>query len=274
MRLFQKVEAMHEDGRRRRLKAVKRIPTFARLDHRLPEAQSGYNKARAQLTRYQRRVGKRIARQIGAAYRSVQLDIRDSGAGYPVDQLLRAFALEYNYRFANSGTETQPINFNYIEAFLRLDILLDAAPVMRLREERDHLFSLQDLLDYATASDTPGFELHELMGALAEGVVYHYTGLGDVLDLTVATPTGRPFAVAGFSIGMGRICTGTCWAARFTTTQDGPPLRTKARKGCRWCGNHRSAPCSMPRRCTRVSRWRWRAPRARSARYWRAKRTW
>ena len=71
---------------------------------------------------------------------------------------------------------------------------------MRLREERDHLFQLHDFLDYCAAADTHPPPLSALLETLPEGVVHHYSIVGDVLDLTILTADSTQFAISGFSI--------------------------------------------------------------------------
>jgi hypothetical protein len=45
-------------------------------------------------------------------------DLIESGAGFPIDQTIRAFALEFNDRALSHGSEVMPASFNMMEAFL------------------------------------------------------------------------------------------------------------------------------------------------------------
>jgi hypothetical protein len=66
-----------------------------------------------------------------AAYRRILLGIRQSGAGYPVDQLLRQLAIEYTHRYASAGVGSQPVSFNYFEAFCDIKLIENSVAPMR-----------------------------------------------------------------------------------------------------------------------------------------------
>src|SRR5258706_7904578 len=62
----------------------------------------------------------------------------ETGAGLPMDQLIRHFSNEYNWRNLHQGLPSMPPSFNVMEAFFRYDA---PSSVFRILEERDHLLS-------------------------------------------------------------------------------------------------------------------------------------
>src|SRR5262249_52350625 len=64
-----------------------------------------------------RKLHKEIKRQ-SARLRPVLKSLADDGAGFPIDQMLRAYAAEYNNRSLTHGTDVLPTSFNVLEAFL------------------------------------------------------------------------------------------------------------------------------------------------------------
>lgn len=124
----------------------------------------------------------------------------NSGAGYPADRLLRELATEYTHRYAASGINNQPVNFNYFEPFCEIGFL-DAtiAPYAKPAPELDHLFSFVDFLDYTTSDHSDGFALSRLL-EIPEGRVSHFTANGDITELTFFTADGREFVVSGYSM--------------------------------------------------------------------------
>jgi hypothetical protein len=152
------------------------------------------------LSRAERRRIKAEGAKIGKRYRDILLDLRHSGVGYPVDQILRDFAIEYTHRYASSGVSTQPLSFNYIEPFCTVRLIENTvAPFIEPCRELDHLFSVGDYFDYITAQDSPSFELSELL-TLREGLVHHFTQNGTITDFTYMTAEGREFVISGFSM--------------------------------------------------------------------------
>jgi hypothetical protein len=175
------------------------VPPFAAIDHRLFLDENGRDRRLPALPRLERRKIAAEVRKIASAYRDVVNSIKESGAGYPVDQLLRQFAFEYTYRYASAGLTSQPISFNYIEAFCDIRLIDGSvAPYTHPMPEIDHLFSINDYIDYITSPQI-SFNLSCLRG-LPEGEIFHYTLNGSIFDFTFLSPEGREFVVAGFSL--------------------------------------------------------------------------
>lgn len=126
--------------------------------------------------------------------------IANSGAGYPVDRLLHDLALEYTNRFASSGTETQPVNFNYFEAFCDIKLIPNnVAPYAIPVAEIDNIFNVTDFFEFITSPEAEKFDLTSLM-EIPEDKAFHYTANGDVNDLSFQNSSGRDFLISGFSL--------------------------------------------------------------------------
>lgn len=140
------------------------------------------------------------AHRLGLTYQKLIKDISASGAGFEIDRLLRAFAVEYTQRYASSGLHNQPTHFNYIEPFCELDFIPNSiAPYAAPAPEIDHLFGLADFFDHLTSPEKPRFGFTSLKD-LPERKTFHYTPNGALADFTFASPGGRDFLLAGFSI--------------------------------------------------------------------------
>ncbi len=147
-----------------------------------------------------RRKIKAGGRKLAEKYLHITKSVRQTGAGFPVDQLLRDLAIEYTHRYATSGVMNQPVSFNYFEAFCALKLIEGSvAPYAEPVQEIDHLFNVTDYFDYLTVEDTPKFSLSDLR-ALPEGRIYHFTQNGSINDFTYMTSEGREFVISGFSV--------------------------------------------------------------------------
>jgi hypothetical protein len=190
---------MESKDKHKRFANLTRVPPIAALDHRLFLDENGRDRRLAVLPRRERRKIAAERRKIASAYRDVVNSIMESGAGYPVDQLLRQFAFEYTHRYASAGLASQPVSFNYIEAFCDIRLIdRSVAPYTYPMPEIDHLFSINDYIDYVTSPEI-SFGLSYLR-ALPEGTIFHYTLNGSIYDFTFLSPEGREFVVAGFSL--------------------------------------------------------------------------
>src|SRR6266852_5265099 len=110
-------------SRDRRLDELRKIPSFAAVDHRFFLNEKGEDARLSKLPRRMRQKLKVEGRKIGEKYRQIMRAIIQSGVGYPVDQLLRDLAIEYTHRYASSGVANQPTSFNYFEAFCAIKLI-------------------------------------------------------------------------------------------------------------------------------------------------------
>ena len=191
---------MRSTPKKRRFYNLRKIPLIAGLDHRYFLDEDGKDTRFKNLSRKERRKLAIEAKKIGREYERIVHQFCKSGAGYPVDKLLRELCLEYTNRYARAGIFSQPINFNYFEPFCEIGFIEDSvAPFAKPAAEHDHLFSIIDYLDYTTFSDNEHFELSSLL-ELPEGKILHYTTNGNLSDFEFLTPSGREFLVSGFSM--------------------------------------------------------------------------
>jgi len=183
-----------------RLRNLSLVPRMAAQDHRFFLDEQGEDSRLKSLSRRERRKIAKGGRWLAGEYAKRMRQIAQSGAGYPVDQILRQFAIEYTNRYASSGLYNQPLSFNYFEPFCKIELIPDSvAPYARPVDEIDHIFSISDFFDYTTSDHSNGFELSKLF-EVPEGRAAHFTVSGDVNELTFLTAEGREFVVAGFSM--------------------------------------------------------------------------
>jgi hypothetical protein len=187
-------------SRDKRLSRLREIPPIAAVDHRFFLNDKGQDARLQRLPRKARRELKSQGWKLAEKYNAILRDIRYSGVGYPVDQLLRDLAVEYTHRYASSGVMNQPTSFNYFEAFCAIDLIAGSvAPYAEPRQELDHLFNVADYFDYLTSEDTPQADLSDLLN-LPEGRIHHFTQNGSIDDFTFMTAEGREFVISGFSM--------------------------------------------------------------------------
>ena len=183
-----------------RFDSLRQVPAIAGLDHRYFIEKGGKDSRFKNLSRKEKRKLATESKRIGREYERIVRQFSKSGAGLPVDRLLRELCVEYTGRYARTGIFSQPVNFNYFEPFCKIALIENSvAPFAAPATEHDHLFSIIDYLDYTTSSDNADFELSTLM-ELPEGKVFHYTTNGHLSDFTFLTPAGREFVMSGFSM--------------------------------------------------------------------------
>lgn len=170
------------------------------MDHRFLLDENGKPKFLKDLNRRDRRRIESNGRKLAEKYRDVMRFLKKDGAGYPIDNLLRAFCIEYNHRYASSGTQTQPLNFNYFEPFCQLHLFENSvAPYILPREEIDFIFSIQDYFEFIT-SRSYSYDKNQLLSTLNNGQVYNFTQMGSVNDFGYSTSNGAEFLISGFSM--------------------------------------------------------------------------
>jgi len=103
------------------------------------------------------------------------LERNNGGSGLQLSGLMRFYVMEYADRIWSIGPEGFPTSFNIMEAFLDYD---EKYAFYDLREEKEHLLSLDDYLEWYTGKSR--FEgLGFLSDVMEEGVVYSYDFLSD-----------------------------------------------------------------------------------------------
>ena len=188
------------EDKKRRLSELTKIPAIARADHRHMLDEQGQHPIISNLSRKERRKLEADSKKLAVKYRNTILSIRKSGAGYLVDELLRNLAIEYTHRYASSGTNNQPVSFNYFEPFCEVKLFPGTvAPYAKPTKETNNLFSTTDYFDFITSSDMHAFKLSSLLD-MPEDQIFHYTTNGDVSDLTFLNASGKEFVISGFSL--------------------------------------------------------------------------
>ena len=119
-----------------------------------------------------------------------------NGAGFQIDSLLRYFLAEYNNRNFSYGLNSMPSSFNVMEAFFehRPELCF-----FRLRDEKDHLFSMPEFIDYVTSPDEV-IDINETVDCMEEGVIYSYDTVTKIEDFTFSSNKSAEYAVAGVSL--------------------------------------------------------------------------
>ena len=120
----------------------------------------------------------------------------ENGCGFPVDEITRFFLLEYNDRNWRHGLRSMPSSFNVMEAFFEY---IPEYSMFRLREERGHLFSFVEFLDYSTSSDVVD-DIREALKYIEEGIIYSYNVDNDPGEITFSIDNGTEFGVGGASL--------------------------------------------------------------------------
>jgi hypothetical protein len=179
-------------GRDERLKEIGKhsVP-----DHRLiPEEMEKLDKR----PRNERRLEKKIINKALAAVYVQMCADKESGAGYPIDQQLREYLLEYNDRALGHGLAAMPSSFNVFESFFEFRSN-NTAYVFRIKPEKDHLFSLSDFLDFATSPSRRSDAIRSVL-ELQDGIIYNFTPVGNIRELAFLHADSSRFVIAGFTM--------------------------------------------------------------------------
>lgn len=186
--------------RDKRFDQLRKVPRYAAADHRFFLDANGKDRRASALTRNERRLMKKEGEAIAKKYKQIQEKLRKSGVGYPIDQQLRDFFIEYTNRYATSGLYNQPASFNYFEPFCSIELIDNSyAPYTRPLEEVDHLFSVTDFFDYVTNETSPKFCFQDL-ATLPEEKVFNFTQNGSIKDFSYLNAEGKEFLISGFSM--------------------------------------------------------------------------
>jgi len=139
-------------------------------------------------------VNKEVRRRFKKAVAIVTAQL-ENGAGFPIDDILRYFLQEYNGRNFSHGLRSLPASFNILEAFYEYK---PEYMFFKLREERDHLFSFLEFLDYVTSGDFTD-DARDVVECIEEGIIYSYNILNNPGDITFSIDNGTEFGVGGAS---------------------------------------------------------------------------
>jgi len=119
-----------------------------------------------------------------------------NGVKFGIEETLRYFLVEYNDRNFKHGLDSMPSSFNVMEAFLihRPDLAC-----FLLRDEKDHLFSMPEFIDFATSPDN-NEDIRETLNYMEEGVIYSYSICNDLEEFIFSSGNSKEYAVSGVSM--------------------------------------------------------------------------
>lgn len=120
----------------------------------------------------------------------------ENGAGFLTDETIRCFLIEYNKRNFEHGLDSMPSSFNVMEAFFehRPELV-----IFRLRDEKDHFFSVAEFFDFVTTPDQKN-DINDILEYMEENVIYSYVAYDDLEDFTISSGPKGEYAIAGVSI--------------------------------------------------------------------------
>lgn len=180
-----------------RLRVLEKVHPIARMDHRnlYPKGEVPFQS----FPRKERRKIERNAARIASKYNRLMKSLISSGTQYPNSNFLRSLAIEYNHRYASAGVSSQPVSFNYLEPFIKVSLIEECAPCVKLRPEANQLFYVPDFIEFVTSEYSTGFEYSSLLG-LPEGKIFHFSPNGGLTDFTYLVADQREFLISGFSL--------------------------------------------------------------------------
>src|SRR6266851_5394058 len=120
----------------------------------------------------------------------------ETGAGMQMDQLVRHFSNEFNWRNLQQGLLSMPGSFNVMEAFFQYE---PENSVFRIFDERDHIVSFLDFLDFITSGDGTD-DMKVACEAIEDDIIYSYNLSNSPEDFTFSAEDGAEFAAGGFSL--------------------------------------------------------------------------
>lgn len=120
----------------------------------------------------------------------------ENGVGFITDETIRYFFVEYNKRNFEHGLNSMPSSFNVMEAFLEHRPEL---AMFRIRDEKDHLFSVAEFFDFITTPDQKN-DINDIVHYMEENVIYSYLSYDDLENFTISSSQKDEYAIAGISI--------------------------------------------------------------------------
>ena len=121
--------------------------------------------------------------------------IMKSGAGLPMDQLLRSYFEEFNSRLGDQGPESMPTSFNVMEAFFQYN---EEDSAFYLLPEKDHIISSVDFIDFITSPDAPDNVYNEIFN-VKDNLIHSFNMYDNPHDLTVSTGEKNEYGLKGGS---------------------------------------------------------------------------
>lgn len=119
-----------------------------------------------------------------------------NGVEFGIEETLRFFLQQFNYRSFNHGLDSMPTSFNVMEAFYkhRPDLAC-----FLLRSEKDYLFSMPEFIDFITNPESNA-KIDDILSYMEEGVIYSYSTCNKIEDYIFSTDSVKEYAVSGVSM--------------------------------------------------------------------------
>lgn len=119
-----------------------------------------------------------------------------NGVKFGIAETLRYFLIEYNDRNFKHGLDSMPSSFNVMEAFFkhRPDLAC-----FLLRDEKDYIFSMPELIDYITTPEN-NTDINDILSYMEEGVIYSYSVCNKIEDYIFSTASDKEYGVSGVSM--------------------------------------------------------------------------
>jgi hypothetical protein len=119
-----------------------------------------------------------------------------NGALLPMDDELRGYLREFNYRAFNYGLDKMPSSFNVLEAFFDYD---EELLFFKLLDEENHILSLFDYVDFVTSADFQ--EAKDLiLDHMVEDLIYHFDVTDELEGITFSSDAGDRYVIGGVSM--------------------------------------------------------------------------
>ncbi len=113
-----------------------------------------------------------------------------------MDEELRGYLREFNYRAFNHGLDKMPSSFNVLEAFFEYD---EELLFFKLLDEENHMLSMFDYVDFATSADfkeAKGLVLDHMV----EDLIYHFDVTDELGGITFSSDAGDLYVIGGVSM--------------------------------------------------------------------------
>ena len=101
-----------------------------------------------------------------------------NGVKFGIEETLRHFLTEYNYRNFNHGLDSMPTSFSVMEAFFehRPDLAC-----FLLHDEKDYIFSMPEFIDYITSPESNA-NINDILNYMENEVIYSYSVCNEIED--------------------------------------------------------------------------------------------
>ena len=122
--------------------------------------------------------------------------ILKSSPGFAADKKLRQLLVEFNHRLMSAGIHSLPSIYNAVQSFYILPNL--DKHIFRIKNEKDHLFYLNDFFEYITSEDS-GEATENGIRSIEDNIIYSFNTLDPKGDISISSDAGTDFFVYSLS---------------------------------------------------------------------------